>query len=73
MWRGGVRRRHLEKREREEKERAKEERRRKERTNRDAFKALLQRHLAEGVLVAHMRWKVRRLCALACRVRAVKS
>lgn len=50
--------RDLEKREKEAKEREKEERRRKERAHRDAFKELLQCHLAEGVLVARMRWKV---------------
>ena len=60
--------RDLEKREKEAKEREKEERRRKERLNRDAFKELLQRHLAEGVLVARMRWKVRALPCSAARV-----
>ena len=57
--------RDLEKAEKEAKEREKEERRRKERLNRDAFKELLQRHLAEGVLVARMRWKARQPCSSA--------
>lgn len=51
-------RRHLEKKAAEEKERERQERRRKERKNRDAFMELLQRHAAEGLLVARMRWKV---------------
>lgn len=42
------------------KEKERQERRRKERKNRDAFMELLQRHLAEGVIVARMRWKVLR-------------
>jgi glycerol dehydrogenase-like iron-containing ADH family enzyme len=50
--------RHLEKKQAEEKEKEKQERRRKERQNRDAFKELLDRHIKEGVLVAHMRWAV---------------
>ncbi|BDA45679.1 probable pre-mRNA-processing protein 40A [Coccomyxa sp. Obi] len=48
---------YLERKEKEAKEKEKEERRRKERKNRDAFKELLQRHLNEGILVAHMRYK----------------
>lgn len=55
--------RELEKREREEKEREKEERKRRERQNRDAFKALMAAHRAEGVLTAKMRWKVPRCAA----------
>ena len=50
--------RHLEKQAGEEKERERQERRRKERKNRDAFMELLQQHLADGLIVARMRWKV---------------
>ena len=50
--------RELEKKEKEEKERQKEERKRAERQHRDAFKALLDKHRAAGVLGPKMRWKV---------------
>ncbi|KAL4419958.1 hypothetical protein ABPG75_007056 [Micractinium tetrahymenae] len=49
--------RELERQEREEREREKEERRRQERVNRDAFRALLAKHRAEGIINAATRWR----------------
>lgn len=57
--------RELDKRDREKLEKEKEEKRRKERKNRDAFKALLQQHRAEGLLHAKLRWKVTPHCIFA--------
>ena len=47
-------------REREEREREREDRRREERRARDAFRALLAQHRAEGVITAKTRWRVSR-------------
>ncbi|PSC74832.1 pre-mRNA-processing 40A [Micractinium conductrix] len=47
----------LERKEREAKETAKEERRRAERQNRDAFRVLLGKHRAEGIINAATRWR----------------
>ncbi|KAL4420342.1 hypothetical protein ABPG77_006149 [Micractinium sp. CCAP 211/92] len=49
--------RELERQEREEREKEKEERRRQERSNRDAFRALLAKHRAEGIINAATRWR----------------
>lgn len=49
--------RELERQEREEREKEKEERKRQERLNRDAFRALLAKHRAEGIINAATRWR----------------
>eukprot|EP00887_Chlorella_sp_A99_P000160 scaffold16.g160.t1 len=49
--------RELERKEREEKEKEREERKRQERKSREAFRELLAKHRAEGIINAKTRWR----------------